>query len=93
MAVADRKCFEGFEFTRKIHLQIAIVAAVESLLRSLKCFELLLRKRIMVILPQKANFEFGFLLFLQIHLWPEYQSLMQLGFVINQISPYQCCLH
>jgi hypothetical protein len=65
--VADRKCSEWVEFARKIQLQIAMVATVETLLRTLKCSELLLRKRIMVILPQKANFELGVLPFLQIH--------------------------
>jgi hypothetical protein len=65
--IANRNCSEWVEFTRIIQLQIAMVATVESLLRSLKCSELLLPKMIVVILPQKANFEFGVLPFLQIH--------------------------
>lgn len=94
VSVADRKCFKEFEITRKPQIQIVMEATVESFLRSLKCFEILLRIWIMIVQPQMIEFEFEVRPFLQIRQKLEYQRV-EVSFVVSQRSPlleYQCCL-
>ena len=68
MARVDRNCFERLKVNQKLQLQIAIVATVESFLRSLTTPELQpLQIWTMVVEPQKADFESVLHLFLRIH--------------------------